>query len=68
MNELNDVAETNSEKRAYMSVRLGELEFDVSGAEGETLDDVGEEFDERIDKMVKHAETLQNSGSTNGTY
>ena len=68
MGENNNVAETDSEKRPMMYARLGELEFDVTGAEGESIEDVGEEFDERLSGLVEHAENLQNGGPMSGTH
>jgi hypothetical protein len=68
MSDANDVAETDSEKRPMIYARLGELEFDVTGAEGESIEDVGEVFDERIDSLVDYADELQDGGPTNGTH
>ena len=68
MSDTNDVAETDSEKRAMIYTRLGELGFDVTGAEDESIEDIGEVFDERIDRLVDYADELQDGGPTNGTH
>lgn len=50
----------------FFYTKLGELEFQVEGVEGETTEEVGEEFDDRIEELVGYALQLQSDDDTNG--
>lgn len=50
--------DTDTEKRASVWVHLGALKFGVKGSEGESLSEVADEFDERLETLVEFAERL----------